>query len=391
VKIEKTENIYEDTLKEYLYSIEYRGQVTELLASAFSEGYTALFKSLENEIRGELSEEGEDDAIASFRSNLDALLMTKPVYGKKILAIDPGFRAGCKIAMLDELGTPVKFDKIFLYQKAESESTLKTLIAKHKPDVIVLGNGTGVDETLELLQNVTSTEVYIVNESGASVYSASKIAQEEFPDLDSLDRGTISIGRRYIDPLSELVKVPVESIGVGMYQHDMPVKKLEEKLGHTVEDVVNRVGINVNAASSYVLNHIAGIDKRTAKKVYNNRPYKSRQQLQKVLSDKAYQQAIGFLRVPESKEELDNTDIHPEQYALARYYLGIKNEGSPMQVFVAHEDKMKELYTDASAATVEFIAESYAQIGEEKRIHSTHKKAQEKIDPESIGEGTILE
>jgi uncharacterized protein len=326
VKIEKTENIYEDTLKEYLYSIEYRGQVTELLASAFSEGYTALFKSLENEIRGELSEEGEDDAIASFRSNLDALLMTKPVYGKKILAIDPGFRAGCKIAMLDELGTPVKFDKIFLYQKAESESTLKTLIAKHKPDVIVLGNGTGVDETLELLQNVTSTEVYIVNESGASVYSASKIAQEEFPDLDSLDRGTISIGRRYIDPLSELVKVPVESIGVGMYQHDMPVKKLEEKLGHTVEDVVNRVGINVNAASSYVLNHIAGIDKRTAKKVYNNRPYKSRQQLQKVLSDKAYQQAIGFLRVPESKEELDNTDIHPEQYALARYYLGIKTK-----------------------------------------------------------------
>lgn len=291
VKIEKTQAIYENTLRDYLQGIEYRGQATELLESAFSDGYTALFKSLENEIRGELSEEGEDDAIDTFRSNLDALLMTKPVYGKKILAIDPGFRAGCKVAVLDSLGTPVKFDKIFLYQKAESETTLKNLIAKHSPDVIVLGNGTGVDETLELLQNVTSIEVYIVNESGASVYSASKIAQEEFPDLDSLDRGTISIGRRYIDPLSELVKVPVESIGVGMYQHDMPVKKLEEKLGHTVEDVVNRVGINVNTASSYVLGHIAGMDKRTAKKVFNNRPYKSREQLKKVLSDKAYEQA----------------------------------------------------------------------------------------------------
>lgn len=138
--------------------------------------------------------------------------MTQPVYGKKILAIDPGFRAGCKIAMLDELGTPVKFDKIFLYQKSQSEEMLKSLIIKYKPDVIVLGNGTGADETLELLQGITSIEVYIVNESGASVYSASKIAQEEFPDLDSLDRGTVSIGRRYIDPLSELVKVPVESI-----------------------------------------------------------------------------------------------------------------------------------------------------------------------------------
>lgn len=398
VKIEKTENIYEDMLKEYLHFIAYRGQATELLEMAFKEWYTALFKSLENEIRGELSEEGEDDAIASFRSNLDALLMTKPVYGKKILAIDPWFRAGCKIALLDELGTPVKFDKIFLYQKAESEATLKTLIAKHKPDVIVLGNGTGVDETLEILQNVTKTEVYIVNESGASVYSASKIAQEEFPDLDSLDRGTISIGRRYIDPLSELVKVPVESIGVGMYQHDMPVKKLEEKLGHTVEDVVNRVGINVNAASSYVLNHIAGIDKRTAKKVYNNRPYASREQLQKVLSDKAYEQAIGFLRVPESTEELDNTDIHPDQYTLARYIQNTSilnsfswEEKEATKFYSEHEQDIKSVYPEATQGTVFFILSSIVEAGKEKRIHSTHKKAQEKIDPESITEGTILE
>lgn len=391
VKIEKTEAVYENTLRNYLQSIEYRGQATELLESVFSDGYTALFKSLENEIRGELSEEGEDDAIDTFRSNLDALLMTKPVYGKKILAIDPGYRAGCKIVFLDELGTPNHFDKIFLHEAQRAEIKIKDMITKLAPDVIVLGNGTGVDETLELLQNVTKTEVYIVNESGASVYSASKIAQEEFPDLDSLDRGTISIGRRYIDPLSELVKVPVESIGVGMYQHDMPVKKLEEKLGHTVEDVVNRVGINVNTASSYVLNHIAGMDKRTAKKVFNNRPYKSRTQLQKVLSDKAYEQAIGFLRVPESTEELDNTDIHPEQYALARYYLGIRDEGTANQLLVAHEAEMKELYEDVNVTTLEFIAEAYDEIGQEKRIHSTHKKAQEKVDPDSITEGSIVD
>jgi uncharacterized protein len=136
-----------------------------------------------------------------------------------------------------------------------------------------------------------------------------------------LDRGTVSIGRRYIDPLSELVKIPVGSIGVGMYQHDMPEKKLAEKLGHVVEDTVNNIGINVNTASSYVLNFISGIDKRAAKKIYNHRPYKSRADLKKQLSDKIFEQATGFLRVPESTEELDNTDIHPEQYELTKYML----------------------------------------------------------------------
>ena len=390
VKIEKIDDIHDRTQQKYFREIQYRGSGTELLLTAFKDGYTVLFKSLENEIRSDLSEIGEDDAIASFRSNLEALLMTRPEYGQILLAIDPGYRAGCKVAILDELGTPVHFDKLFLHQPEKAKTTLETLISQYKPEVIVLGNGAGVDETLDLIQTLTKTQVYIVNESGASVYSASKIAQEEFPELDSLDRGTISIGRRYIDPLSELVKVPVEAIGVGMYQHDIPVKKLEEKLGYTVEDVVNKVGINVNTASSYVLNHIAGIDKRAAKKIFNHRPYKSRAGLKKVLSEKVYEQSTGFLRVPESSEELDNTDIHPDQYPLARYYLQHQKEGRVEDIFITHQDEMRGLYPEATALTLEFIAEAYDKIGTEQRVHSSHRKAQEKIDPNSIIEGSVV-
>ncbi len=390
VKIDKTEVMERLTQQKYFRDIKYQGQGTELLMAAFKDGYTVLFKSLENEIRSDLAEIAEDDAISSFRSNLEALLMTRPEYGKMMLAIDPGYRAGCKLAILDELGTPVHFDKIFLHQQEKAKITLKTLISEYKPEVIVLGNGAGVDETLDLIQSLSKTQVYIVNEAGASVYSASKIAQEEFPELDILDRGTISIGRRYIDPLSELVKVPVEAIGVGMYQHDIPVKKLEKRLGYTVEDVVNKVGINVNTASTYVLNHIAGIDKRAAKKIFNHRPYKSREALKKVLSDKVYEQSTGFLRVPESSEELDNTDIHPDQYPLTRYYLGCKNEGTVEAIFSTHKVEMRNLYPEVTPLTLDFIAEAYDKIGKDERIHSSHRKAQEKIDPNSIIEGSIV-
>jgi len=390
VKIDKTESMETFTQQKYFRDIGYKGAGTDLLTAAFKDGFSVLFKSLENEIRTDLAETAEDDAIASFRSNLEALLMTKPDYGKIILALDPGFRAGCKAAVLDALGTPIYFDKIFLHQPESAKKTLEQLLTAYAPEVIVLGNGSGADETLDLIQSVTKTQVYIVNESGASVYSASKIAQEEFPDLDSLDRGTISIGRRYIDPLSELVKVPVEAIGVGMYQHDMPVKKLEERLGYTVEDVVNRVGINVNSASTYVLSHIAGIDKRAAKKIYSNRPYASRAALRKVLSDKVYEQSTGFLRVPESKEELDNTDIHPDQYALAKYYLAHKNEGSVEAVFNAHKEAMQKLYPEVTSLTLEFIAEAYDKIGKDERVHSSHRKAEEKIDASTIVEGCVV-
>ncbi|MFA6090803.1 MAG: Tex-like N-terminal domain-containing protein [Candidatus Gracilibacteria bacterium] len=358
------------------------------LELGFKTGYDALWSSVENEIRGELGELGEDDAIKSFQMNLLSLLMTRPEYGKTILAIDPGYRAGCKMCVIDSLGNPILFDKMFLHEMENARVKLISIFKKHSIDTVVIGNGTGCDETCSVVAELFSGDVFIVNESGASVYSASPVAQEEFPDLDSLDRGTVSIGRRYIDPLSELVKVPVGSIGVGMYQHDIAEKKLDEKLGYVVEDVVNQVGINVNTASIYVLQHISGIDKREAKKIYNHRPYKSRAVLQKTLSEKAYSLAIGFLRVPESREPLDNTDIHPDQYALAKYILEhTVNEDN----FSKHAKEMIALYSDTNRDTLHFILQSYAEIGVEKRVNSTHTKARKKVAIEDVKEGDLFD
>jgi uncharacterized protein len=347
-----------------------------------------LFKSVENEVRWIMNEIWEDDAIKSFQTNLDALLMTKPEYGKKVLAVDPWYRAGCKIVVLDELGNPKLFDKVFLHAEGEAKNKLKYIISNNKIDVIVVGNWTWVNEIVEILQIVTTKQIFIVNESGASVYSASKVAQEEFPNLDSLDRWTVSIGRRYIDPLSELVKIPVESIWVWMYQHDMPVSKLEEKLSYVVEDVVNEVWINVNTASSYVLNHISWIDKRWAKKIFNHRPYKSRKDLKKVLSDKEYELAAWFLRVPESKEILDNTDVHPDQYKLAKY---IYDNDIWTQDFEKNKEILTSIYPDVNVTTLEFIIDSYNNVWKDPRINSTHKIANKKIDIDSVMEWDILE
>lgn len=360
----------------------------ELLEQAFNEGYEALFISVENELRWILSEVWEDDAIDTFKQNLANLLMTKPEYGKKILAIDPWFKAWCKMVILDNLWNPISFDKIYLFKDNEAKAKLKSIFETENIDVIVVWNGTWVNETVTILQTLTDKDIYIVNESGASVYSASKTAQEEFPDLDSLDRWTVSIGRRYIDPLSELVKVPVWSIWVWMYQHDVPEKKLEEKLWNVVEDVVNKVWINVNAASSYVLSYISGIDKRSAKKIYNNRPYKSREHLKKQLSAKIYEQAVWFLRVPESKEILDNTDIHPEQYELTKYML--KND-IWVSDFESNKDSLLAIYPDVTVSTLEFIVNSYENIWSEKRVNSTHKKAMKAWEKVEIKVWDIVE
>ncbi len=383
VKITKDEMIFDKTKNKYAKILEIRESFIGELENAFKMGYDALFSSVENELRSDLSEIGEDDSIATFQTNLEKLLLSKPEYGKTILAVDPGYRAGCKLAVLDNLGNPVYFDKIFLHEILSARKKLQDIFSKYTIDVVVVWNGTGTDETQALIAELFQKDIFVVNESGASVYSASAIAQEEFPDLDSLDRGTVSIGRRYIDPLSELVKVPVGSIGVGMYQHDVPEKKLEEKLGYVVEDCVNQVGINVNTASIYLLNHISWIDKRQAKKIYNNRPYKSRKALEKVLWEKAFEQAIWFLRVPESSEKLDNTDIHPEQYELAKYI--IENNISKV------DETSKQLYADVNNDTITFIKTSYSEIGKEKRTVSTSTKAKKAITIEALKEWEILE
>ena len=396
VKMEKTDKTFEWLLYHYARMLSVRTPFIETLQTWFKDWFDALFGSVENELRSDLSDIAEDDAIDTFRQNLGSLLMTRPEYGKQILAIDPWFRAGCKMALLDAGGNPTAFDKIFLHNKDSATQKLKNIITSWRVDVVVVGNWTGVNETVELIQSISDIDTYIVNESWASVYSASKTAQEEFPDLDSLDRGTVSIGRRYIDPLSELVKIPVGSIGVGMYQHDMPEKKLEEKLWYVVEDTVNEVGINVNTASSYVLAHISGIDKRSAKKIYNHRPYRSREHLQKQLSEKVYQQAAGFLRVPESSESLDNTDIHPEQYELAKYivehnitHIDQLKKNNPSQPslklgkgqeyffspWVEGEMSEGQRGVCVTQTTIEFIRDALGQMWVEKRVNSTHKKA----------------
>ncbi len=388
VKIDKDDIAY-DILKNTFLELSWSARSTLIpeLEEAIDKGYTALFKSVETEIRGILTEKGEDESIRTFQANLWNLLMTKPEYGMKVLWIDPGYRTGCKIVVLDEFGNPLEFNKIYLHELEAAKKIIAELAEKHKIWVVVIGNGTASSETVELVTSVLSTKIYIVNESGASVYSASKVAQEEFPDLDVTDRGTISIARRYIDPLSELVKIPVGSIGVGMYQHDIAESKLEEKLGFTIEDVVNTVGVNVNIASIHVLGHISGFDKRTAKKVYNNRPYKSRKQLEKVLSAKAYEQAAGFLRIPESKESLDNTNIHPEQYELAKYIIENKIVSRD---FSRYESELKKYYPEVKISTLEFISESYNAIGADPRTASSHMEVGKKLTLDDVKEWDIL-
>jgi len=368
--------------------------------------YKKLIKSVENEVFGILKEKAESDGIEVFQSNLFELLMTKPNYNQKILGIDPWYRTWCKLVVLDKWWNPEKFDKIYLHKENEAKKILTKYVKD--VDIIVVWNGTWSNETVELLQDITDKEIYIVNESGASVYSASKVAQEEFPDLDLTDRWTVSIWRRYIDPLSELVKIPVWSIWVGMYQHDMPEKTLEEKLWYVVEDVVNKVWINVNTASIHLLKNISWIDTRTAKKIYKNRPYNSREDLKKVLSEKVYEQAIWFLRVPNSSEILDNTDIHPEQYELAKFILSLNLdlewnktitfgrttntvEQIAKDIFTKNKEKIKKLYEAATIETIIFILKALKWAGKEIRENSSHKKATQKISIENLKEWDILE
>ncbi len=383
VKVPKDEMIIDKTFSYYLDLLWIRTEPIQDLKEWFKIWIDALYSSVENQIRSELNELAQDESINTFQINLSWLLMTKPQYWQRILAIDPGFRAGCKIAIIDELWDALAFDKIFINDEIWAKSKIQDLVKEYNIDVLVIGNWTWTDDVQNLVWEIFDWDIYIVNESGASVYSASKVAQEEFPDLDDLDRGTVSIARRYVDPLSELVKIPVWSIWVWLYQHDMPAKKLEEKLGYVVEDSVNKVWINVNTASVYLLNHISWIDKRQAKKIYNNKPYKSRQDLQKVLSEKSYEQAIWFLRVPESEEKLDQTDIHPQQYDLAKYI--ISNNLTKL------DDKMKELYPDANQWTVDFIIQSYKNIAKDPRENFAHSKAKKPVSINDLKEWDELE
>ena len=312
----------------------------EFIKSTCDDAYDRLiFPSLEREIRSTLTEQANEGAIGQFALNLKPLLMQPPVKGKVTMGLDPGYRMGCKVAVVDGTGkvldTAVVYPTYGQRQKDEAIAALKKLIKKHGVEHIAIGNGTASRETeqmaAELIRQVNESganvSYMIVSEAGASVYSASKLAAEEFPQFDVNLRSAVSIARRLQDPLAELVKIDPKAIGVGQYQHDMPPKQLDEALSGVVEDCVNAVGVDVNTASPSLLQRVAGLNSTTAKNVVayreENGIFTSRAQIKKVpkLGPKAFQQCAGFLRVPESKSVLDNTAVHPESYDAAKALL----------------------------------------------------------------------
>ncbi|MGZ3610614.1 MAG: Tex family protein [Ktedonobacteraceae bacterium] len=309
------------------------------LMEAMEDGYKRLLApAMEREVRVELTHKAEEHAITVFAANLRNLLLQPPLRGHKVLGIDPGFRTGCKLTIIDENGKYLESDTMYLHQSDKAQQTLRKLIAQHTIDVIAIGNGTASRETEQIvaelireLERVTGKSgkigYVIVNEAGASVYSASEAARQEFPTLDATQRGTISIARRLQDPLAELVKIDPKAVGVGLYQHDVDQKELAAMLDRVVVSCVNFAGVEVNAASAALLKHVSGINARVANAIFNYReehgPFKSRAELQKVpgLGPATFVQAAGFLKVANGVEPLDNTFIHPESYAAARALL----------------------------------------------------------------------
>lgn len=299
-----------------------------------------IYPSIENELRNILTEKSEEEAIANFAKNLEDLLLQPPLYKKTILGLDPGYRTGAKLAIIDNEGFFRANDVVYLVKEMHSEKQLATArekilkyIKEYDVDIVAIGNGTASRETASFVSDILKEykdkkiSYIIVNEAGASVYSASKIAAEEFPDLDVTVRGTISISRRIQDPLAELVKIDPKSIGVGMYQHDVNQKNLNTELEQTIEKIVNRVGVNINTASAALLGYVSGIKKNIAKNIVDyrkeNGDFKNRKEVLKVkgLGAKAFEQLAGFIVIPDSDNPLDNTIIHPESYYIAEEIL----------------------------------------------------------------------
>lgn len=298
--------------------------------------HRVIHPSLDREVRRELTDYAEQHAVSVFAKNLRNLLLQPPLPGKRVLAIDPGFRTGCKLAVLDEIGNCLQTDVVYVTGSAEkrvdTKQKLAALMQQHGLELIVIGNGTACRETEELVaeliaESLPQVQYTIVNEAGASIYSASQIAREEFPDFDASLRGTVSIGRRLQDPLSELVKIEPQHIGVGLYQHDLNPKRLKESLEQVVESCVNYVGVDLNTASSALLKYVSGLNQLTARRVVEWRQqhgrFKSRQQLRDVMGvgEATFTQAAGFLKIAEGDDPLDQTWIHPESYTATRQLL----------------------------------------------------------------------
>lgn len=308
-----------------------KGSAAEHIHVAIKDSYKRLLApSIETEIRKEAKEKADAEAIAIFANNLTQLLMAAPLGPKRILAIDPGFRTGCKLAYLDEQSNLAHHSTIYPHEpqrKADdARHRIEGLIRKHNIEAIAIGNGTAGRETEQFIKSflpkTSAVEVYLISESGASIYSASEAAREEFPELDLTVRGSISIGRRLIDPLAELVKIEPKSIGVGQYQHDVDQTKLKSSLDNVVSFAVNKVGVNLNTASKHLLQHVAGLGPKLAENIVLHRnesgPFSNLNEVKKVkgYGAKAFEQSAGFLRIPNSKNPLDASAVHPESYPI---------------------------------------------------------------------------
>ncbi|HLN60431.1 MAG TPA: Tex family protein [Symbiobacteriaceae bacterium] len=364
-------------------------QVREAIADAYKR---LLAPSIETEVRANLTEKAEERAISLFAVNLRNLLLQPPIKGLTVMGVDPGFRTGCKLAVVDDTGKVLETSVIYVTlgdrQRVQGEEVLIKLVDKYKVDLMAIGNGTASRETEQVVAGIIprckhTTAYMIVSEAGASVYSASKLANEEFPDFDVTQRSAVSIARRAQDPLAELVKIDPKSIGVGLYQHDVDQKRLAEQLGAVVESVVNAVGVDLNTASPALLQYVAGIKATVARAVVEyrekNGKFKSRKELLKVsgLGPKAFEQCAGFLRVTEGAEPLDTTAVHPESYEIAERILSAV--GSTRQQMIGHgaaglRDALKELAPEKVAAelgagvpTVRDIIEALGKPGRDPR------------------------
>src|SRR5574344_2084858 len=341
-----------DFIEAYLESIIIKNKnsyVTPYIISYIKDSLKILILlSIEREIRTELTDESSDKAIKTFDDNLEHLLLTRPVKNSIVLGYDPAFRTGCKLAVLDDTGNVLEIAVIYpnepVNDKVGSLKKVRELILKYKINLISIGNGTASRESEQFIVECikgTDCKYVITSEAGASVYSASPLAKEEFPDLTVEKRSAISIGRRIQDPLSELVKIDPKSIGVGEYQHDVNQRELADNLDFTVEKVVNKVGVNVNTASYSILKYISGLTKGAIDSIMTNKPFKSRTEIAKLkgVSSKVYEQAIGFLRISKGINPLDNTKIHPESYKLTESLI---NELG-LSVNNINDDKFKDV------------------------------------------------
>lgn len=392
----------------------------KLIEEAADDGYDRLIQpSIEREVRAILTDRASEQAIKMFEVNLRPLLLQPPVKGKVTLGLDPAYRTGCKVAVVDETGKVLDTGVIYPVPPKNdiegAKATMKELIKKHKVDIISIGNGTASKETeifvADLLKEVDGVSYAVVSEAGASVYSASPLAVEEFPDYDLTRRSAISIARRLQDPLAELIKIDPKSIGVGQYQHDMDKKRLDSVLGGVLEDCVNSVGVDLNTASVSLLKYVAGLNSGIAKNIVTyreeNGKFTSRSQLLKVskLGAKAYEQCAGFLRIPDGKNIMDNTAVHPESYEKAEKLLSLfgytdkdvrerKLAELPQKVKEYGEDKAAE-YCGLDKATMNDIISELVKPGRDIRDSLPQRQLRKdimSIDDLEVGmivEGTV--